>query len=129
MASLLIADDDEATRLLVRTVLEHAGHRVAEAADGAKALAAIGLERPDLVLLDLSMPAIGGPELMRTLRADPATRSIAVALYTAMPLGAQLRDFMEIYGICGLIPKPSEPPAMIAAVEEALRTAHGERKR
>jgi CheY-like chemotaxis protein len=129
VATLLIADDDEATRLLVRTVLEHAGHRVVEAADGAKALSAIALERPDLVLLDLSMPAMGGPELMRTLRADPATRSIAVALYSAMPLDAQLRDFMEIYGICGLVPKPSEPPAMVAAVEGALRAAYGARKR
>ena len=129
MATLLIADDDEATRLLVRTVLEHAGHRVVEAADGAEALAAIALKRPDLVLLDLSMPAIGGPELMRTLRAGPATRSLAVALYTAMPLDSQLRDFMEIYGICGLVPKPSEPLAMIAAIERALHAAYGARKR
>lgn len=120
MATVLVADDDANTRLLVRAVLEYAGHTVVEAADGSAALASAALHQPDLILLDLSMPEVGGPDLMRALRADPRTRSLRVALYTATPMSAVLRDFMEIYAIGSIVPKPSEPHELIAAVEAAL---------
>jgi CheY-like chemotaxis protein len=120
MATILIADDDANTRLLVQTVLSHAGYRVVEAATGSQALESAVTEVPDLILLDLSMPDIGGPELLRALRADPRTRAVNVAVYTATPMSPALRDFMEIYGVRQAIPKPSEPPELLMAVEEAL---------
>lgn len=120
MAAVLIADDDPNTRLLVRTILAHAGHTVLEAANGADALARARAEIPDLILLDLSMPEISGPEFLRALRSDAGTKEIAVALYTATPLNAALRDFMEIYGIDHVVPKPAEPAGLIEAVERAL---------
>lgn len=126
MATVLVADDDAPTRLLVQTVLSHAGYTVLEAADGAAALASAAQHRPELILLDLSLPVRNGPELMRELRADPRTRPLAVALYTATPLDAALRDFMEIYGIAGVVPKPSEPLEMLGAVESIIQ---GARKR
>jgi CheY-like chemotaxis protein len=118
--TVLIADDEPTTRLLVRTVLEHGGYRVLEAANGAQALEIASSDRPDLILLDLSMPDLSGPELVRALRADPLTRSINLALYTATPMNAALRDFMTIYGIAHAIEKPSEPQALLAAVGEAF---------
>jgi CheY-like chemotaxis protein len=120
MATILVADDDAATRLLVRTLLEHRGHTVVEAADGSSALAAAALHLPDLILLDLSMRPLGGAEFMRELRADPLTHSLAVALYTATTMTAALRDFMEIYAIGSVVPKPCEPPELLAAVVRAL---------
>lgn len=120
MATVLIADDEPTTRLLVGTLLRHAGHRVVEAATGSQVLEIARAHRPDLVLLDLSMPGTSGPELLRALRADPRTRTIRVALYTATPMNAALRDFMEIYAIRHAIPKPSEPRELIAAVDRAL---------
>jgi CheY-like chemotaxis protein len=120
MATVLIVDDDRDTRLLVRTVLTHAGHTVVEAASGAEGLATAAEHRPDLVLLDLSMPSMSGPEFVRALRAGAKTRATAVALYTATPPNAALRDFMEMYAIRGVVPKPSEPLELIAAVERAL---------
>ena len=121
MAKILVADDDEATRYLVRTLLVHAGHAVLEAADGRAALEAAAAESPDLILLDLSLPLVSGTELMRALRADSRTKGLAVALYTATPMNAALRDFMEIYGVGSAIPKPSEPQSLIDAVALALR--------
>ena len=121
MATILIADDDQNTRSLVQTVLTHAGHRVVEAKDAAEALNCAVTHAPDLILLDLSMPGVSGPELLRALRADAATEDVAVALYTATPMNAALRDFVEMYGIAGVVPKPSEPLELIAGVEAAMR--------
>jgi CheY-like chemotaxis protein len=121
MATVLVADDDRDTRLLVRTVLEHAGHVVVEAENGSAALSLAERERPDLILLDLSMPSMGGAEFMRALRANPETRSLAAALYTATQMSAAIRDFMEIYAIAGVVPKPCEPFELVSAVERLLR--------
>jgi CheY-like chemotaxis protein len=120
MAKVLVVDDDANTRLLVRTVLTHAGHEVIEAAEGADALFQTSAGRPDLILLDLSMPSMGGPAFVRALRADPETRPTAVALYTATPMNAALRDFVDMYHIRHVIPKPSEPIELLEAVERAL---------
>ena len=121
MATILIADDDQNARSLVQTVLTHAGHRVVEAKDAAEALDRAVTDPPDLILLDLSMPGASGPELLRALRADARTEAVAVALYTATPMNAALRDFVQMYGITGVVPKPSEPLELIAAVEAAMR--------
>jgi two-component system chemotaxis response regulator CheY len=123
MANILIADDDRNTRLLVRTVLSHAGHTVLEAGDGAEALRIAAQREPDLILLDLSMPSMSGPEFLRALRADARTARTPVALYTATTVNPALRDFMEIYTVRDVIPKPSEPAELLAAVERALTRA------
>jgi CheY-like chemotaxis protein len=121
MAIVLVADDDAGGRLLVRTVLEHAGHVVVEAASGPEVLAATAECVPDLLLLDLGLPLVSGPDVLRTLRADAATRDVRVALYTATPMNAALRDLMDIYSVVAAVPKPSEPQELIENVERALR--------
>jgi CheY-like chemotaxis protein len=121
MATILVVDDAAETRLLVRTILIHAGHTVIEADDGPQALARVAELSPDLVLLDLSLPSMNGADVVRALRKDRRTRSMAVALYTATPMNTALRDFMEMYEIRQLIPKPSEPLHFLAAIERALR--------
>ena len=120
MARVLIVDDAPETRLLVRTLLTYAGHEVFEAADGAVALSSATEHQPDLVLLDFSMPAMNGPEFIRALRADPRVAQTVVALYTATDMNPALRDFMGIYAIEHVIPKPSEPRELLEAVERAL---------
>ena len=126
MATVLVADDDRDTRLLVRTVLGHAGHAVVEAENGSVALSVAERKRPDLDSSGPSMPSMSGAEFMRALRVDPQTRSLAAALYTATPMNAAMRDFIEIYAMAGVVPKPSEPLEMVSAVERLLQqTAEG----
>ncbi len=120
MAVILVVDDDPNARLLLRTLLTHAGHRVIDAANGADGLSAAARARPDLIVLDLSMPSMGGAEFVRALRADPRCATARVALYTATAMNAALRDFMEMYGVSDVIPKPSEPLKLLAAVRNAL---------
>lgn len=121
MALILIADDDAASRLLVTTVLRHAGHTIVEAASGEATLAAIAANCPDLLLVDLNMPGLSGVEVIRRLRRDAMLDGLAVALYTATPPNAAMRDFMEIYRVRAAVPKPSEPAELLRAVEDALR--------
>jgi len=121
MAVILVADDDRDTRELVRLVLAHAGHAVVEAKTGAEALESAAALSPDLILLDLSMPGMSGADFLRALRADPHTKTTRVALYTASPMSPAVRDFMEIYAVGNVVPKPCEPLELIAAVEEALK--------
>jgi CheY-like chemotaxis protein len=120
MATILVADDDQNNRLLVKMVGEHTGHRVVEAATGEEALSMCAEQPPDLVVLDLSMPAMSGPEFMRALRKGARTSGIPVLLYTATEPDAALRDFMSIYAIAQTVTKPSEPLDLMRAIEQAL---------
>lgn len=120
MAKVLIVDDEPANRLLVATLLKYAGHDVLEAEDGVQGLELAQNGRPDLVIMDLSMPGMHGTQFVKTLRAQPETARTRVALYTGTAVDAMLRDFMELHGIAYVIPKPAEPEEVLRAVSLAL---------
>lgn len=81
---MLIVDDDERNRRLVRDVLGADGLRTIEAATGAEAIAAAELELPDLILLDLGLPDTDGIGVVRALKAREPTARIPVVALTAM---------------------------------------------
>ncbi|MBV8600777.1 MAG: response regulator [Candidatus Eremiobacteraeota bacterium] len=120
MATVLVVDDDAANRLLVESLLGYGGHTVLSASDGAAGLVLARERRPDLVILDLGMPGIGGAGFVRALRDDPETFATPVALYTATAVEGAIADFVELYGIAHVIPKPCEPPEMLRIVALAL---------
>jgi CheY-like chemotaxis protein len=80
---ILVVDDESSVRFLLRQVIEGAGYEVVEAHNGAVALARMVGFRPDLVVTDLMMPVMGGPELIARLRSDPETRSIPIVVVSA----------------------------------------------
>jgi len=84
--SILIVDDDPALREVLSSLLAEDGWRVATAADGEAALAAVASERPTAMVLDLMMPRIDGFEVLQTLRTQPATRDLPVIVVTAKDL-------------------------------------------
>src|SRR6476660_845665 len=79
MASILLVDDDEVSRYVVRKMIERDGHKVEEAEDGEAALAAMdaGL-LPDCIVLDLMMPRVGGVDVLRRMRSDARWQQIPV---------------------------------------------------
>lgn len=84
MASVLIVDDDQLTRRMLRKVIDQGfGAVVHEASDGESALSALESESIDLILLDLSLPTLPGPELLDRLRADPRFASLPVVVITS----------------------------------------------
>lgn len=80
MATILLADDDEAIRTVYRACLQAAGHQVIEAADGRQALDAFRRERPELMILDVWMPQLNGFEVLDALRHDPASTRLKILM-------------------------------------------------
>ena len=78
MARILVVDDEPDQRFLLRRIFERAGHEVSDAGNGAAALAAVRESPPDLVVTDMMMPVMGGAELIRRLRGEPATAGIPI---------------------------------------------------
>src|ERR1700753_4236355 len=80
---LLIIDDDEATRYAIGSFALRPGTRVIEAENGLRGIEIAQRERPDLILLDLMMPGIGGHEVLQRLKTDPSTSDIPVIVVTS----------------------------------------------
>jgi two-component system, cell cycle response regulator DivK len=80
---ILVADDTDDIRLMLRVMLENKGHRVMEAADGREAVELATRERPDVILMDLSMPVMDGIEATRCLRNQSQTSNMPVIAVTA----------------------------------------------
>jgi CheY-like chemotaxis protein len=120
MARILIVDDEPVNRLLLSAVLSPGGHEVIEAGDADAALAHIRARIPDLTILDLHLPGESGVDVVRTLRADARTAHAPIALYTSSMMDDAMRDFMEMWNVRHVIPKPGEPHEIIAAVTSAL---------
>jgi CheY-like chemotaxis protein len=83
MWKVLVVDDSADTRAVVRWKLERWGYRVFEAADGREAFEAALKERPDLVLMDLSMPVVDGCDAIRSIRARPEFVALPIIAVTA----------------------------------------------
>ena len=115
---LLVEDNDDNLRIY-STILTYAGYQVLEATDGEAGLAAARDRRPDLILMDVSIPKIDGWEVTRMLKADPATATIPVIALTAHALATDRERANEI-GFDGYIAKPAEPRLVLAEVERRL---------
>ena len=120
MATVLVADDERDIRALLTTLLSSVGYDVLEAADGLAATRMACQERPDVILMDVSMPAMGGLEALKRLRNNPATRSIPVILVTALPEMKRDYDPVEGFGNTFYITKPWSRGAIERAVKRAL---------
>jgi type II secretory ATPase GspE/PulE/Tfp pilus assembly ATPase PilB-like protein/CheY-like chemotaxis protein len=120
---VLLVDDDGVVRTMARALLEKQGYSVAEATDGAAALERLGGGSvPDVVVLDLDMPRLGGREVLRRLRGEVATAGLPVVVLTGSDTEGLEVDLME-EGADDYIRKPIDPPRFIARVRAALRRA------
>jgi hypothetical protein len=87
MTKVLIIEDNVTVTNLYRNLLRAAGFAVEAASDGAKGLAAVSSFRPDVVLLDLMLPAVDGMAILRTLRADPEWAALPIVVFFELLLG------------------------------------------
>jgi CheY-like chemotaxis protein len=117
---ILTVDDDAGIRRLVQLNLQRAGYRVTTAVDGVDALEKIPADRPDLLILDVTMPRMDGIELLRRVKSDPETADIPVVLLTAKSQDADIQEGSRS-GADAYIPKPFNPRQLLEMVEKALR--------
>ena len=117
-ARILIVEDHPTMREAMRLVLEGEGFDINEASDGEQALAAVQEERPDLVLLDMSIPGISGPDVLAAVKQDPVNSKVRVIVVTAT--GEEGRAAAMASGADHYFTKPFSPIALLQAVEEVL---------
>ncbi|MDR7276590.1 response regulator [Catenuloplanes atrovinosus] len=118
MAKVLVVDDEPDLRFVHRRILGRAGHDVTEAGDGAAALRTVRELRPDLVVTDMMMPVMGGDELIRRLRADPATADIPILVISG--------DWQLASGADAVLAKPCRGQDLINATESLLQRGRQE---
>ena len=119
---ILIVDDDEDLRILACRALRKAGHQVMEAADGAEGLRMIAEHNPDLVVLDLFMPAPDGFEVLRTLRSQENTRLLPIVVLTAHGDEEGASKSFAL-GATDFLAKPFTPPQLDARVRACFARA------
>jgi len=117
MANILVVDDSALSRRVSRRILEGAGHAVTDVADGMAALERYSLDKPDLVLLDVTMAELDGLEVLRQLRAmDPS----AIVVMATADVQSSTRVLAEAGGASGFVAKPLVADAILRAVDAAL---------
>lgn len=114
---ILVVDDEPQIRRIMRTTLTTAGYEVEDAKTGEEALAKVRDYRPDLVLLDINMPGMGGLAACRALRADP---NIAIIMLTVHNTEAAKVEALDA-GADDFVTKPFSTPELLARIRAALR--------
>jgi response regulator RpfG family c-di-GMP phosphodiesterase len=120
---LLLVDDDEGFRTLLRTTFEAVDMEVTEAEDAASAHAQIAISRPDAIVLDVSMPGISGVTLCAQLKSNRATRDIPVVLLTGSEMANE--TVAREVGADAFMLKPFSPLELLAVVERLAGGLHG----
>lgn len=122
-AIILIADDYDDTRELLRLVLQAAGYTTREARNGRECVTAARQNTPDLILLDLSMPELDGWGVLKELRADERMRGLPCIAVTAFASDADRTHALEA-GFNAYLAKPFRSKDLLATVKLLLANSH-----
>ncbi|MEJ2503043.1 MAG: response regulator [Gemmatimonadota bacterium] len=113
--TVLLVEDNEDNLIVYRTILEHVGYRVLEARDGEEGIATARSERPDIILMDISIPKLDGWEATVRLKDDDGTSAIPIVALTAHALEEDRAKAMQA-GCDGYLAKPVEPRRVVDEV-------------
>jgi two-component system, cell cycle response regulator DivK len=116
---VLVVEDQEDNRQILRDLLGSADIEMIEACDGPAGLAAAASERPDLILMDIQLPGLDGYEVTRRIKADPALRAIPIIAVTSYALSGD-EDKARAAGCDAYVTKPYSPRQLLAKIREYL---------
>ena len=116
---ILIVEDTEDNRQILRDLLGMAGYTLFEARDGAEGVAKAAEHRPDLILMDIQMPVMDGYEATRRIKANPELKAIPIVAVTSYALSGDEQKTRDA-GCDAYIAKPYSPRQMLAKVRELI---------
>ncbi|HYU17160.1 MAG TPA: response regulator [Chloroflexota bacterium] len=116
---VLIVEDHEDNRRIVRDLLTSVGYEVLEAVSGEEGVALAEAERPDLILMDIQLPGLDGYEATRQIKANPALREIPIIAVTSYALSGDDVKAREA-GCDAYVTKPFSPRDLLAKIREYL---------
>jgi CheY-like chemotaxis protein len=115
--SVLIVDDDKGLRGLYRMILERSGYTVDEVTNGADALKYLMSHTPDVIIMDMLMPMLGGETVIKRIQQMPALRDVKIIVVTAYP---RFRESPEFFRADRFLVKPIQPDEVLETVEGVL---------
>jgi two-component system cell cycle response regulator DivK len=116
---ILVIEDHEENRQILRDLLAHAGYEMLEAHTGEDGVTTAARERPDLILMDIQLPGIDGYEVTRRIKTDPALRAIPVIAVTSYALSGDDQKALAA-GCDAYVTKPFSPRALLAKIRGFL---------
>ena len=116
---ILVVEDQEDNRQILRDLLGGAGYNLVEAADGEQALAAYAKQRPDLILMDIQLPVMDGYEVTRRIRADPESKAIPIIAVTSYALVGDEAKALAA-GCNAYVTRRYSPRALLAKIRQYL---------
>ena len=119
---ILIIEDQDDNRTIMRDLLNTAGYRLIEAVDGEEGVKLAQSERPDLILMDIQLPILDGYEATRRIRASVELKSIPIIAVTSYALSGDDAK-ARAAGCDGYVAKPFSPRELLAKVREFLPNA------
>lgn len=122
MARILIVDDEESIRDLIKEVLSSGGHEFHLAADGAQAFEILRKKPVDLAIVDRNMPGMTGIEVVRLIRMNPKTASVKVLMCTGSSVTKEIDEAFAA-GADDYVLKPLNFAQLVAKVAKALASA------
>ena len=124
MSKILLIEDNEMNRDMLSRRLERKGFEVALAADGQQGIDAVREDRPDLIIMDMSLPVLDGWEATRQLKADPATKDIPIIGLSAHAMAGDREKAMNA-GCDDYDTKPVELPRLLDKIKHMLESPVG----
>jgi two-component system cell cycle response regulator DivK len=119
---ILVVEDTEDNRQIIRDLLTSVGYALIEAADGAEGVALAQSEHPDLILMDMQLPVIDGYEATRRIRAIPELAKVPIIAVTSYALSGDEAKTRQA-GCDGYVAKPFSPRQLLAKIREFLPEA------
>src|SRR6516164_2455725 len=114
---ILVVEDQEDNRQILRDLLNSVGYQILEAEDGARGVAAAEASRPDLILMDIQLPLIDGYEATRRIKADPDLKAIPIIVVTSYALSGD-EEKARRAGCDDYVAKPFSPRQLLAKIKE-----------
>src|SRR5262245_19365355 len=116
---ILVVEDQEDNRRILRDLLGNAGYQLIEAESGEEALTAVEAQRPDLILMDIQLPVMDGYEAARRIKSNPDMKAVPIIAVTSYALAGDEAK-AGAAGCAAYVSKPFSPRALLAKVREIL---------